>query len=690
VTASAPPRGRGTPSGFPLFLVAFLLSPLVLVAWFGSAALLRVTGWPRWRLAAVAVVAGAFIVWVQGGPVAALGAHFRGVSGLLSQFGAPMVHLPFPGAFLWPQIPLAVPAGVLAATVSRPGVTLDGPDQSAAIRARRREAADRRKARRLAARPRPMAAGGGPVLGVSLGGDLTPWQSGKFVVLPEYAAKLPRLVLGRPGQGKSVYLCREAFLAGAAHRQGIVLDGKGDADFAAAVVDAYEAGWLLTEPGSYPTVHLFPVEPLSIWEGSPAEVVNKLLGVWAWSLEAQYFKEACLIALRLACSQAGPPVRSMTDLITRLDEKALARTWSGDPIEAGLVKTITRNDKLGDIRMRVANLAAAAGGLLDGTRAIGDADLTVVSLPTMVNRGDSESIFRILMADLGHWTAARKGRRPAWVCVDEFGALDGGRDHAVDLVERGRSAGVPVVLSGQSYRSLGDEDQRDRLVSSADALVLFGSATPDELVRLAGTVLETEAVYAVEDGAWSGRASVTHRHRAKVDPNTVRQLGVGEAVIVSRGRAARLLVIPAPSPVASVHTPPELEVTRAPALEGPEPGGTGTPDPGGRGGGGELAGDRPAVGAAPTGEDRPRPAGAAPGNPAPGRGPADAVASRGARSAAGASRALRGPTGGPTAPLDPPPSSPARRHRPPGAGDEHAPPDDRDPGGGEAIERPGV
>ena len=53
-------------------------------------------------------------------------------------------------------------------------------------------------------------------------------------------------------------------------------------------------------------------------------------------------------------------------------------------------------------------------------------------------------------------------------------------------------------------------------------------------------------MYATEDGVWSGRASVTHRHRAKVDANTVRQLGVGEAVIVSRGRAARLLVIPAP------------------------------------------------------------------------------------------------------------------------------------------------
>jgi hypothetical protein len=65
---------------------------------------------------------------------------------------------------------------------------------------------------------------------VSLGGDLVAWQAGKYVVLPGHAARLPRLVLGRPGQGKSVYLAREAFLAGLAGRQAIILDGKGDSE----------------------------------------------------------------------------------------------------------------------------------------------------------------------------------------------------------------------------------------------------------------------------------------------------------------------------------------------------------------------------------------------------------------------------------------------------------------------------
>jgi hypothetical protein len=250
-------------------------------------------------------------------------------------------------------------------------------------------------------------------------------------------------------------------------------------------------------------------------------------------------------------------------LVTRLDPAALGRAWSGQTLETGLLRGGLKDDLPG-VHVRMTNLAAKAAGMLDGTRAIGETDLTVISLPTMANRHDSESVFRILMADLGHWTAARKGRQAALVMVDEFSALDGGRDYAVELLERGRGAGVPVVLAGQSYRSLGDEDTRDRLVSSADALVLFGSATPDELVRLAGTVLETEAVSTVAEGVWTGRASVTHRHRAKVDANTVRQLGVGEAVIVSRGRAARLLVIPAPKGL----TAPPIAGTLHPSTPG--------------------------------------------------------------------------------------------------------------------------
>jgi hypothetical protein len=249
------------------------------------------------------------------------------------------------------------------------------------------------------------------------------------VVLRDYAARLPRLVLGRPGQGKSVYLGRDPFLAGAAHRQTIILDGKGDADFTAAVVDAYTAGWMTNNGVGRPTIQLFPAEPLTAWQGSPAEP--------AW--------------LR-RCATSSAAFRS---------------DWR-----------------------------------ISGQRPV------------------------------GCWTAP--GPSVTAIC-------------ASSACPRWRTGATPRPRSGSSWPTsppAGECGQRPGPVRLSD---------PDELVRLAGTVLEAEAVHATEDGVWRGRASVTHCHRAKVDANSVRQLGVGEAIVVSRGRAARMLVIPAPAANNGLH-----------------------------------------------------------------------------------------------------------------------------------------
>jgi hypothetical protein len=101
VTATPPaPRG-GAPSGLPLVLLAFLLSPIIVLAWAAGCALLRVTGWPRWRIGAAAVVGGAIVVWAHGGPVPAIVGHFSGILALGQQLGRPMLHLPPLGS--WPR-----------------------------------------------------------------------------------------------------------------------------------------------------------------------------------------------------------------------------------------------------------------------------------------------------------------------------------------------------------------------------------------------------------------------------------------------------------------------------------------------------------------------------------------------------------------------------------------------------------
>jgi hypothetical protein len=132
--------------------------------------LLRVTGLRWWKLALAAVATIALVVLVEGGPVPALAHHFSGYVGWLRQIGAAHLDYPTPGAFLWPQLPLAVPAGLLAAALNLAGrrQAIDPAEvkrtQRAAIR--RMEAAVRRA---TAVRDDHF----GPVaLGVRIDGDL--------------------------------------------------------------------------------------------------------------------------------------------------------------------------------------------------------------------------------------------------------------------------------------------------------------------------------------------------------------------------------------------------------------------------------------------------------------------------------------------------------------------------------------
>jgi hypothetical protein len=183
-------------------------------------------------------------------------------------------------------------------------------------------------------------------------------------------------------------------------------------------------------------------------------------------------------------------------------------------------------------------------------------------------------VFRILMQDVGHWASMRKGPRPALVVVDEFSAVGGGRQGAIHVMERGRSFGVPSILSGQSYASLGTAEEADRIVSAANTIALFASNSPEDLARLAGSVQTAEAVLQAEDGRYTGRASVTTRARHRVDPNSVRQLQPGQAVLISGGRAERIQVIRAPGANNDLALPrrPFAVISRMPARRLPRQG----------------------------------------------------------------------------------------------------------------------
>jgi hypothetical protein len=117
-TGGPPSPGQ---TGLGIALLLFVLGPATILAWVAGQALLRATGLRWWKLALAAVAAIAVVVALQGGPGPALAHHFAGYLWLVHQLGRPVIHLPTPGAFLWPQLPLSIPVGLLAAALNLAG-----------------------------------------------------------------------------------------------------------------------------------------------------------------------------------------------------------------------------------------------------------------------------------------------------------------------------------------------------------------------------------------------------------------------------------------------------------------------------------------------------------------------------------------------------------------------------------------
>ena len=225
-------------------LALFLLSPVTLLAWAAGQALLRVTGLRWWKLALASP--GRHRRGARR-PRAARGRrlahHFSGYAGWLRQIGAPQLDFPAPGAFLWPQLPLAIPVGLLAAALN-----LAGRRQAidpAEVKRTQREATRRMDtAVRRAASVRDDHFG--PVaLGVQIDGDLGWADKRGLVIVPRLMQGRSRLIVGTSGTGKTTDIEREAFRAARDGRKFFLIDGKGtDPGF----VERALAGYLWGNP----------------------------------------------------------------------------------------------------------------------------------------------------------------------------------------------------------------------------------------------------------------------------------------------------------------------------------------------------------------------------------------------------------------------------------------------------------
>jgi hypothetical protein len=176
--------------------------------------------------------------------------------------------------------------------------------------------------------------------------------------------------------------------------------------------------------------------------------------------------------------------------------------------------------------------------------------------------------------------AAPPGARPraALVAIDEFSGIGG--EHVVALFARGREAGVGVLVATQEMADLdrAGAGVRDQVIGSTALKLVLRQDVPAS-AHMAAQIAGTERVWEETRQIGGGllfpgpppRGTRREVERFIIDPNQVKTLGTGEAVLISKlsgrrpeviritspqsdGKVAMVTTFPSPFPTAPPRT----------------------------------------------------------------------------------------------------------------------------------------
>ena len=392
------------------------------------------------------------------------------------------------------------------------------------------------------------------------------------------------VIIGASGSGKTNLMMRlwagwytaalDAHYAGKGDRPLlIVLDCKGGRD---ARRKADRTRRLLYGAGAR-RVALWPDEArVSIWDLPPQDLAVLLYQmVETGTGNAAYYADILYAVTVLAVTAPSGPPWSTASFLQRLDAAWLESAWGGYPDQAGQVRSAARH--LGDIQLRYATLLGRLGKALDGPGTLDEADAWYFILEGTREPSVAEAQ-ALALTEL----AARAATTPAGpqrailLAADDYSAVSR-RVPLSNLYERGRSLGIGVQVSAQTWQGLGaDDDERYRIAGTADGGVwVMHTPYPEPLSMLAGTRRVLETAHKLIGNAWGDEGSTRLQHTWTADPNLIRRLRVGQACYISHGTATFVHVArPRPSPLTLLPAnipaePPRQPPRRAPA---PDPG----------------------------------------------------------------------------------------------------------------------
>jgi hypothetical protein len=385
-------------------------------------------------------------------------------------------------------------------------------------------------------------------------------ESGRPFRLTDLQLSAHTLILGASGAGKSNTMLTILGDHIGRGRGAVVIDMKGSQAFAREVAAAAQrAGrpfrlWTLDGPGHW--------NPLA--HGNPSELKDRLISAERWT-EPHYQRAAeRYVQTALQVWQHARPERAPTleDVVGLMDDRRLAIMLRDVPRDFAR-QTQNYLASLGPdqrsavrgLETRLAILAESHAGAylkprgpdtIDIPAAMAGREVVLFSLNSSRYGKLAAQVGALVAQDLNATMGSRLERaeaiEPFMVAVDELSAL--GAEHVLNLIARGREAQFPVVAATQELadiervaRGLADQLLGIPAVKIAHRQDLPKSA--EMIAEIAGTERVWEQTYYTDRRALlpdrdTGRGSRRQVERYRVEPDTIKTLAPGEAVVITK------------------------------------------------------------------------------------------------------------------------------------------------------------
>lgn len=332
------------------------------------------------------------------------------------------------------------------------------------------------------------------------------------------------LVMGATGSGKSTLLSRMALSALEQNFRVVVIDFKGGRDERDVFLN------LASRLNREVSTRRWPGDALNLWTGSAQDIADRVMGFLPPPSGAgEYYRARLARAIHAVTVRTSAPTpRDAEELIARIQDLG---AFSEDLHDRS---ALMRKEGSSVVS---TSIAEALGSYLEPLRGKGDHathggftwsedwDLAVISIDS--TRESQVRLGAAILHDFDAWSrssAREDNPKPIMLIIDEGGVLQSikGAPALTNLVSRGRSAGISVVIASQTILSLGDDGEL--LLMTGPTRWLGRTPAPEIMSMAAGTKMAVETGHQDSDAGLTGVRSLREQKSFIVDPDVVRQL----------------------------------------------------------------------------------------------------------------------------------------------------------------------